>query len=118
MQKGLDACGLVTHPSFTPRISKYSSWRGHSFHVRRFFIAAPFLECLRHDFLNCFALYFSLFDVKLMGEAQAEEDVAKRGRVADAISNAAVRCVVVPAAATVHAVRACSRARRVGLRGG
>ena len=100
---------------FTPRISKYSSWREHSFHVRRLFIAAPFLECLRHDFLNCFAFYFSLFDVKLMGEAQAEVGAAKRGRDVAARSKAAARRVVVPAAATAHAARAFSRTRRVGL---
>ena len=53
-----------------------------------------------------------------MGEAQAEVVVAIRGRVEVAISNAAVRGAVVPAAATAHAARACSWARRVGLRGG
>ena len=85
------------------------------FSLRRFFIAAPFLECLRHDFLNCFAFYFSLFDVKLMGEAQAEVGAAKRGRDVAARSKAAARRVVVPAAATAHAARAFSRTRRVGL---
>ena len=53
-----------------------------------------------------------------MGEAQAEVAESIRGRAVAAKSNAAVRRVVVPAAATAHAVIACSWARRVGLRGG
>ena len=61
----------------------------------------------------CLALSF---DVKLMGEAQTEAAAAKRGRAASAISNAAARCVVVPAAATAHAVIAGGRTRRISLR--
>ena len=90
--------------------------------ARAFFSRSPLFycgsvfECLRHDFLNCFAFYF--FDVKLMGEAQAEDVEAIRGRVVVAISNAAAeRSVEEPAATTAHAARACCRARRISLRG-
>ena len=50
---------------------------------------------------------------KLLGEAEAEVGVAAARRAAVAVRHAAAPRAAVPAAATVHAVRARSRAFRV-----
>ena len=50
--------------------------------------------------------FFSSFYVKLKNEAQPEEVVPEAGRVAVTKGGPAVAGVVVPAAATEHAVRA------------